>query len=73
VTPARTGSRAVFFDNAWHESDLYERDALRAGDVVPGPGIIEEFGSTLPIAPGFAGRVDRVGNVVVTKEGRHAG
>ncbi|MDQ4028517.1 MAG: hydantoinase/oxoprolinase family protein, partial [Actinomycetota bacterium] len=73
VSPARTASRAVFFDNAWHESDLYDREALRAGDVVPGPGIIEEFGSTLPIAPGFAGRVDRVGNVLVTKEGRHAG
>jgi N-methylhydantoinase A len=70
VSSARTGSRPVFFDDAWHESDLYARDALRAGDVVFGPGVIEEFGSTLPIAPGFAGRVDRVGNVVVAKDGR---
>jgi N-methylhydantoinase A len=72
VTSAGMGSRPVFFDKAWHESYLYARDALRAGDAVSGPGIIEEFGSTLPIAPGFAGRVDRVGNVVITKDGRHA-
>ena len=29
---------------------------------------IEEFGSTVPVHPGFAVRVDRLGNLVVTRE-----
>jgi N-methylhydantoinase A len=28
--------------------------------------VIEEFGSTLPVHPGFTGRVDAYGNVIVT-------
>ena len=34
----------------------------------PGPAIVEEFGSTVPVHPGFAVRVDAFGNLVVTKE-----
>ena len=30
--------------------------------------IVEEFGSTVPVHPGFAVRVDALGNLVVTKE-----
>ena len=33
------------------------------------PPIIEEFGSTVPVHPGFAVRVDQIGNLVITKEG----
>jgi N-methylhydantoinase A len=69
VGAARTGRRRVFFDDLWHEAAVYARQALRAGDVVTGPAIVEEFGSTLPLAPGFTGRVDRVGNVVIAKDG----
>jgi N-methylhydantoinase A len=67
--PPSSGSRLVFYDDRWHEARTYARDVLRAGDVVGGPAVIEEFGSTLPLAPGFSGRVDRVGNVVLTKDG----
>jgi N-methylhydantoinase A len=66
--PARTGSRGVHFGDSWARADIFARDALRAGDSIRGPAIIEEFGSTLPIAPGFVGRVDRLGNVVLTEE-----
>jgi N-methylhydantoinase A len=30
--------------------------------------VIEEFGSTVPIHPGFVGRVDEFRNLVVTRE-----
>jgi N-methylhydantoinase A len=64
---AVTGNREVFFDDAWHRANLYERTRLRAGDLVSGPAIVQEFGSTLPLGPGFSGRVDSAANVVVTR------
>ncbi|MGI8576020.1 MAG: hydantoinase/oxoprolinase family protein [Egibacteraceae bacterium] len=65
---ARTGQRDVFFDGDWHETPLYDRHLLRAGDRVAGPAVIEEFGSTVPLSPGFAATVDDYGNLVVRAE-----
>ena len=61
---ARTGTRRVFFDD-WAEVPIYTRERLEPGDVVAGPAVIEEFGSTLPLHPGFTARVDGHGNLVV--------
>jgi len=66
---AVTGSRRVFFD-AWVDTPTYNRPDLAPGDVVNGPAIIEEFGSTVPVHPGFAVRVDPFGNLVITKEAK---
>lgn len=43
------------------------RPDLRPGQVVRGPVIIEEFGSTVPVHPGFAARMDDHLNIIVTK------
>src|SRR5690242_3823594 len=64
---AVTGSRRVFFDD-WIETPTYNRPDLAPGDVVPGPAIIEEFGSTVPVHPGFVATVDAYGNLLLTKE-----
>jgi N-methylhydantoinase A len=64
---AVTGSRRVFFDE-WIDTPTYDRAALTAGDVVTGPAIIEEFGSTVPVHPGFVATVDTYGNLLLTKE-----
>ena len=64
---AVTGSRRVFFDD-WVDTPTYDRPDLAPGDVVTGPAIIEEFGSTVPVHPGFAVTVDRYGNLLLTKE-----
>jgi N-methylhydantoinase A len=37
--------------------------------VIDGPAVIEEFGSTVPIHPGFRAEVDVKGNLIVR---RHA-
>lgn len=67
---ARTGTRQVCFDPAegYTETAIYWRPDLRAGDVLQGPAVIEEFGSTVPVHPGFSVRVDAYGNLVMTKE-----
>ncbi|HEU4910678.1 MAG TPA: hydantoinase/oxoprolinase family protein [Actinomycetes bacterium] len=67
VERARTGSRPVFFDE-WQETPVYWRADLGAGDEVAGPAIVEEFGSTVPVHPGFRATVDRHGNLVVRRE-----
>ncbi len=64
---AVTGSRRVFFD-AWVDTPTYNRPDLAPGDVVSGPAIIEEFGSTVPVHPGFAATVDTYGNLLLTRE-----
>src|SRR3712207_1014632 len=64
---AVTGSRPVFFDD-WTDTPTYDRQRLAPGDVVRGPAVIEEFGSTVPVHPGFAATVDRFGNLLLTRE-----
>jgi N-methylhydantoinase A len=70
VERARTGTRPVCFDPAqgYVDTGVYWRPDLRAGDEVAGPVIVEEFGSTVPVHPGFTVRVDAYGNLVITKE-----
>ena len=67
---ARTGTRPVCFEPAegYVDTGVYWRPDLRAGDEVAGPVIVEEFGSTVPVHPGFTVRVDAYGNLVITKE-----
>jgi N-methylhydantoinase A len=62
---ARTGTRRVFFDD-WADVPIYARERLEPGDVLAGPAVVEEFGSTLPLHPGFTARMDGHGNLVVT-------
>jgi N-methylhydantoinase A len=67
IERAQTGSRRVFFDD-WVDTPTYNRPDLAPGDVVVGPAIVEEFGSTVPVHPGFAVTVDTYGNLLLTKE-----
>ncbi len=43
------------------------RPDLAPGTVVTGPAIIEEFGSTVPLHPGFTARIDEYLNIIVTR------
>jgi N-methylhydantoinase A len=63
---ARTGTREVTFDGDPLDTPILARDHLLAGDRVVGPAIIEEFGSTVPLHPGFVAEVDELANLVVT-------
>jgi N-methylhydantoinase A len=67
---AVTGSRPVFFDDDWVQTPTYDRPRLAPGDVVPGPAVIEEFGSTVPVHPGFRATVDVHGNLLIERTAR---
>lgn len=67
--PQQTGSRSICFDAeaGYVETPVFWRTDLPAGQVLTGPVIIEEFGSTVPIHPGFTARVDDYANIIVTR------
>ncbi|HEY0905549.1 MAG TPA: hydantoinase/oxoprolinase family protein, partial [Marmoricola sp.] len=64
-----TATRPVCFDAAegYVETPLHQRSTLTPGAVLRGPVIVEEFGSTVPIHPGFDVRVDEYLNLIVTR------
>lgn len=67
---AHRSVRPVCFDAdaGYVDTDVWWRPDLLAGDTVHGPAVVEEFGSTVPVHPGFVVRVDTLGNLVITKE-----
>jgi N-methylhydantoinase A len=64
---ARTGTRPAWFDG-WVDATLYDRSRLGAGDLVRGPAVIEEYGATVPVHPGYQARVDEHANLRLTRE-----
>ncbi|MDN5654311.1 MAG: hydantoinase/oxoprolinase family protein [Kocuria sp.] len=66
---AQTAIRPVCFDAAdgFVDTPVYWRENLLDGDVITGPAIIEEFGSTAPLHPEFTARIDRAANIIITR------
>jgi N-methylhydantoinase A len=59
------GVRSAWFDDAPVEAAIYDRSTLMYGDRIHGPAIVEEYGSTVPVHPGFVCDVDRWGNLLL--------
>ncbi len=66
TSAAPRGSRPVSFGDGYADTPIYWRPDLPPGAVVTGPAVIEEYGSTVPLHPGFTATVDPLGNLVVT-------
>ena len=62
------GSREVYFDDRFVETNIYSRDRLMPGSVVKGPAIIEEYASTCVVYQGDVARVDTYGNIIIERE-----
>lgn len=69
LAPVSKPPRKVCFDpeDGYVETPVLWRPDLAPGTVVAGPVIIEEFGSTVPVHPGFGVRVDEYLNLIVTR------
>jgi N-methylhydantoinase A len=65
--PSPLATRDVFYER-WGRTVIYRRGDLGAGAVVRGPAVIEEYGSTLPVHPGFTATMDDYGNLVVVSD-----
>lgn len=65
---ACTGTRQVWFDGAFHETGIYQRLPLSVGTEVPGPAILEQPDATICIEPDLTGKVDKFGNLIITRK-----
>ena len=65
---ALKGQRPMYIPEAggFQPGAVYDRYALRPGDTVPGPAVVEERESSLVLFPGSSGHVDAHLNMVVT-------
>ena len=67
LAQARTGERAVYFEEAggFRDTAIYERARLPAGARFQGPAIVEQMDSTTVIPPDWGAEVDEYGNIVL--------
>ena len=66
--PAPLGAQAVYHAGQWWDAARYERLALPVDAEVAGPAILEQPDTTIWIEPGFIGRVDRLGNLLIRRQ-----
>ena len=64
--PAAT-RRVYWRDGGWVECPILRRDGLGHGFAMDGPGIVEEYGSTLVVPASWALRADEYGNLILEK------
>jgi len=69
---APAGTRQVYFGAAsgYPSTPLYRRSELGSGAWIQGPAIVEEYGSTIPIHPGYEAQVDQHGNLIIAPVAR---
>jgi 5-oxoprolinase (ATP-hydrolysing) len=74
--PAPLASTRVFTGGQWHETPVYDRDAMAPGATIDGPAIIKERTGTTIVEPGWRLAVTRHNHMVVDRttplEARHA-
>ncbi len=59
------GRRQVYFDRAWHASNIYDGHALGEGAKVQGPCIVEFEHACAVLPPNASGTVDAYGNMMI--------
>jgi N-methylhydantoinase A len=65
VETARLGSRPVWFEGGWRDTAVWARLDLPVDAKIVGPAVLEQPDATTVIEPGLAGRIDRLGNLIV--------
>lgn len=68
LSAAASGVRNVWFDGAWHETEIYQRLPIAIGEVIAGPAILEQPDTTILIEPDLQATVDEFGNLVITRK-----
>jgi len=57
----------VFFENQWHDTPFFERDALQPGDTLAGPAVIRERNTTIVIDPGWRAEVTPLNHLILRR------
>ncbi|AMO72564.1 hydantoinase/oxoprolinase family protein [Sphingorhabdus sp. M41] len=62
---AKIRDHELWDNGQMHPAVIYDREKLRAGDIIPGPAIVVEMDSTTLIEADCTGTVDAVGNILI--------
>jgi N-methylhydantoinase A len=65
VEEARLGSRKVWFGDGFHDTPIFERNALPIGASIEGPAILNQMDSTTVVEPDSTVTVDEYGNLII--------
>ena len=65
--PAAIDTVALFAEGAEHLAPVYDRDALLAGDTLPGPALIREATATTVVEPGWQAEVTPRNHLVLRR------
>ena len=57
----------IFTDSAWHDAPVFDREALRAEDTIPGPALIRETIATTIVEPGWQASVTRRNHLILKR------
>ena len=63
---ALLATQSIYVDHDWVDAGVYNRDKLRAGDVIRGPAIVTEMDSTTLVLPGHEATVHPSGSLLIT-------
>ncbi len=63
-----TGKREANFDGDWTEVPVLDRAVLGVGSEVEGPAVVEFAESTCVVRPGWSGKIDEVGTLILERE-----
>ena len=61
------GETRFYSQGAWHDADVWQRDALAAGQVIAGPAIIAEANQTVVVEPGWSSAMTARRDLVLTR------
>ena len=61
--------RPVWFAGVRRDCPVWERDRLPEQAEIEGPAIVEEFGATTVVRPGWRGVLDAQGHLRLAREG----
>jgi N-methylhydantoinase A len=71
VSAASAGERPVWFEAQGglqpHAARLFERERFTAGNRIEGPAVVFQMDATTVVPPGWAGKVDRWGHLLLER------
>ncbi|MBX6374556.1 MAG: hydantoinase B/oxoprolinase family protein [Acetobacteraceae bacterium] len=65
--PQPTDHVALFTGGAEHAAPVFDREALRAGDRLPGPALIREANATTVVEPGWTAEVTPLNHLILRR------
>ena len=66
LAAAQTGKRLVWFYGGWHETCIFDREALPLHVKITGPAVLEQMDTMVLIEPGDEAVSDKYGNILIT-------